>query len=144
MPKWTVVIAALAASLFVDVARSDACTCVGNRSFLDVARDEPIAVVGHVVGVGEQVYGGPASVELDVEWVAKGAVASRTIRIWDSGAASDCNSLSDAKVGRSFAITLWPVTNEGGSDYWRMLDLHRRPGASISCPWARARRRCCG
>jgi hypothetical protein len=113
--------------LVVDVGTTHACSCVGDQSFLEVVRETPIAVVGRVTAVGERRYLGPVSMELEVEWIAKGSVTSRAIRVWDSGASSDCASLTDAKVGRSFAIAISPVTREDDEDHWRLLELERRP-----------------
>jgi hypothetical protein len=60
--------------------------------------------------------------DLAVEWVAKGAAQTRIVRVWDWPPSSDCGSLGEAKVGRSFAIAVSPSTPDvRTSDLWAKL-----------------------
>ena len=117
----------LAAAVFAPP--TEACTCTGSRTFLDVVRDEPIAVVGRITAVGRRHWGGRESIDVAIDWVGKGAVDATTIRLWDDGAMSDCPGLGDLEVGQSLVIALRRVADSPPNrEAWALLGF--KPGAA--------------
>ena len=115
-------------SVLVDAFPAMACTCVGNSGFDEAARDSPVAVLARVVERGEKdgYTKTPRWIEADVEWVAKGDVGARRIRIWDGFPSSDCGGSLGPLKARSWAmIALRRVEDylPHVGEYWKLADM---------------------
>jgi hypothetical protein len=115
-------------SLLGNAAPAAACSCGGMLTFEQSARDAPFVVVGRVASFGELKYDDdPASIDVEVEWVAKGAITSSQIRVWNTFAGSSCGGVfGTVKAGTYVVMALdavkAPTPEE--REYLDLVEIH--------------------
>src|SRR5688572_22521931 len=123
--------------LLVPAVPSWACFCTAFSTFDELAKkDATVVVVGRIRAVGSpaegKVYeGAPTSVDVEVEWVAKGSASAARLRIWDVWAGSDCGgALQILSIGEqaAFALTTADAYRRGSPELWELLEAKAPPG----------------
>ena len=84
----------IGSSLVGQAAPAAACSCGAMPTLEQTVQDAAFVVVGRVAAIGELKYDDdPASIDVEVEWVAKGPVSSSRIRIWNTSAGTSCGGV---------------------------------------------------
>jgi hypothetical protein len=111
-----------------------ACTCVGWVDVEEMARKSPVVLVGRITATGDVRYAGPRWADFQVESVVKGQLSTRTVRVWDPWAESDCGGLLDLPaVGQMVVVTATAgsaVTSEA-RELWSSLGFAPPPAADL-------------
>ncbi len=100
---------------------AEACTCIGGRSFDEVASSMPVVVVGLVTAqkaLIPETINWPAivqAIEVEIAWVAKGDVHGPRVTVWDRLAMTSCGgAFSRTPVGTWVALALNHVESVRG------------------------------
>ena len=131
-------LALLAAMTIVVVTASpaEACSCIGFTKFNQLLHSEPLTIVGRVSSLGSAGLdpADPRSVEVEVEWVAKGSLGERHVRVWNSMAGTSCGgAFGITPPGTELAIALHPVPAKL-EEIWTLLDFRPFPEDYLIVP----------
>ena len=101
-----------------------ACSCGGMPTLEQTVHEADFVVVGRVAAIGELKFDDdPASIDVEVEWVAKGPVSSSRIRVWNTSAGTSCGGVFTGLTAGDYAVMALDAAKAPTPEELEYLDL---------------------